>query len=389
MPHPPQNFVYGPGMVDRLGALVRGMNAERAFVVTDPGIVAAGHCSRVECSLMEEGVQVRRFDETRENPTSGDVARCVAAIGDWDPDVLIGVGGGSSIDLAKGSAFILAGGGEMEDYRGHDAARGTLKPVVAIPTTAGTGTEMQSFALIGEEQTHRKMACGDPQAMPRLALLDPELTVSQPRFVTACTGYDALGHAVETAVTRDRTSTSSHFASQAFTALYEHLPTVLERPDDLTARGEVMLAAAWAGWAIENSMLGAAHSMANPLTSRHGMVHGQAVGMCLPYVVRFNGADPDAAAAYGALARGAGLVPSDSDDAVAVDGLVEFLVSLLKQCGFGVALQGHGVDPDDVAVMAREASQQWTAQFNPRPVTEEDFTGLFRAALAGGIDHGP
>ena len=250
MLQPPENLVFGPGMVDRLGALVRALGAGRALVVSDPGIADAGHCDRVESSLAETGVGVRRFTDVRENPTTADVERCVEACGDWDPDVIIGVGGGSSIDVAKGCAFILAGGGTMEEYRGHGQARGTLKPVVAVPTTAGTGTEMQSFALIGEERTHAKMACGDSQAMPRIALLDPELTVTQPRFVTACTGYDALGHAVETAVTRARTAMSTHFSTRAFALLAEHLPVVLAQPDDTDARGEVMLAAAWAGWAI-------------------------------------------------------------------------------------------------------------------------------------------
>lgn len=369
-------------MVDRLGTLVAELGVRRAFVVTDGGIVDAGHCDRAEQALRAQGIESRRFDGVRENPTTLDVARCAEALGDWDAQVLIGVGGGSSIDVAKGCAFVRAGGGSVADYEGREMARGTLLPIVAIPTTAGTGTEMQSFALIGEEETHRKMACGDPQALPVLAVLDPSLTVTKPRFVTACTGLDALGHAVETAVTRARTPMSAHFSTHAFRLIVEHLPHVLEHPDDIDSRGDLMIAAAWAGYAIEHSMLGAAHSMANPLTSQYGIVHGQAVGMALPEVIRFNAHDPDAAAIYGELACGAGLSPKGTANQEAVDALVACVETLLRAAGIGCSLAAHGVPSTAPPALAAEAAEQWTARFNPRAVTEDDFRGMFTALVA-------
>lgn len=388
VPPSPPRIVLGPGIVDRLGRLVAELEVERVFVVTDPGIVAAGHCERAEDALGAAGLEVRRFDGVRENPTSLDVDRCVEALGSWDAQALIGLGGGSSIDAAKGCAFLQAGGGSMADYDGHGKARGTLLPIVAVPTTAGTGTEMQSFALIGEEGTHSKMACGDAQALPTLAVLDPLLTVTQPRFVTACTGLDALGHAVETAVTRDRNATSAHFSSLAFELIVEHLPRVLECPDDVDARTQMMIAAAWAGYAIEHSMLGAAHSMANPLTARFGVVHGQAVGMSLLPVVRYNASDPEAARLYADLARGAALAASDSSDSDAVDALVACLEDLLRVSGFGLSLAAHGVPASAAEALAPEAAQQWTAQFNPRAVSAESFVELFRMACSQGDEVG-
>lgn len=384
VPHPPHHIVFGPGIVDRLGGLVAELGVERAFVVTDPGIVAAGHWARAEEALRAADIEVRRFDAVRENPTSLDVDRCVEALGSWDASCLIGLGGGSSIDVAKGCAFLQAGGGSMADYRGNGKARGNLLPIVAVPTTAGTGTEMQSFALIGEEETHRKMACGDAQALPALAVLDPSLTVTQPRFVTACTGFDALGHAVETAVTRERNATSAHFSSLAFKILVEHLPRVLDDPGDVEARGQMMIGAAWAGYAIEHSMLGAAHSMANPLTAQFGVVHGQAVGMSLLPVVRYNASDPEASRLYAELARGAALAASESTDAEAVAALVARLEELLGVAGFGLSLAAHGVPPSAAEVLAPEAAEQWTAQFNPRAVSAEGFVELFREACSGG-----
>src|SRR5690349_7218815 len=209
------------------------------------------------------------------------------------------------MDTAKGCNFLLSNGGEMKDYWGVGKATRPMLPLIAIPTTAGTGSECQSAALIADEHTHQKMACLDPKAAARIAVLDPRLTVSQPPRVTACSGIDAIAHAVETAVTKARTPLSLVFSREAFRLTLAGLPRVLKSPGDLEARGWMLLGAAWAGTAIENSMLGAAHSAANPLTAHYGTPHGQAVGLMLPHVVRFNAHDPTAAQAYAEMAHAA------------------------------------------------------------------------------------
>ncbi len=373
-------IVFGTDAVDRVGELVAELAAERVFLVTDPGIVAAGHVERVETVLRACQLEVRRFDAVRQNPTTVDVENCVADLGDWNVDLLVGLGGGSSIDVAKGCAFLRAGGGRMQDYWGIGKARGTLLPVIAIPTTAGTGSEVQSFALISQEESHQKMACGDPQAAPRLAILDPTLSVTQPRFVTACTGLDAIVHAVETAVTTKRTRVSDQYSRQAFQLGNANLAIVLEEPDNLEARGEMLVAAACAGIAIENSMLGAAHSMASPLTAHHGFAHGQAVGMMLPIVVRYNSSLPEARSRYAALARASGLCPSDAADGDATESLIARLLALLEVAGFERSLASCGVTADAVDDLAAEAARQWTANFNPSKVDEADFRDLFAIA---------
>jgi len=299
-----------------------------------------------------------------------------------EPDVLVGLGGGSSLDVAKGAAFLLAGGGRMADYWGRGKAKGTLLPIVAVPTTAGTGSEMQSFALIGHRENHQKMACGDPQAAPRVALLDPELTLSMPRAVTACTGLDTLAHALESAVTRAASEVSSIYSEDAFVRVVRSLPVVLSSPKNLGARGDMMLAAAHAGLAIEHSMLGAAHSMANPLTAHHGIAHGQAVGMALPAVVAFNAAEPAAAARYRALTVAAGLCAEDASERDAIAILVARLRDLVAAAGFPTSLAGCGVAAPAAMALAAEAARQWTAQFNPRAVGEAEFRELFAAASA-------
>jgi alcohol dehydrogenase len=371
---PQGRLIYGDGSLDRLGEIVRALPAHDVLLVTDPGLVAAGLAARAASVLEAAGLSVRTFDGVHEDPTTADVEACLAVARAGPLDALVGFGGGSSIDTAKGAGFLLAGGGRIPDYRGWGKARGSILPIVAVPTTAGTGSECQSFALIAEADTHRKMACGDTSAMPRAAILDPLLTLSQPRRVTAATGLDALTHAVECAVTRARTPLSSMYAREAFRLLEPNLCRVLAGPDDREARGAMLLGAAFAGIAIENSMLGAAHALANPLSMRYATPHGQAVGTMLPWVVRFNAALPEAAAEYAALARAAGLPP----DAGA---LARRLEELVATAGFPASLAAAGVPDSDVPELAREAADQWTGRFNPRPAAEKDFAHLYRQAL--------
>ncbi len=379
--HPPAGFDYQPrtrlvcgaDTLDRVGELARELGAARALLVTDAGIVAAGHAARAVTFLEAAGLQVEIYDAVRENPTTADVGRCVGAARAARADLFVGLGGGSAMDTAKGANFILTNGGQMRDYWGVGKATRAMLPLIAIPTTAGTGSECQSAALIADEATHQKMACLDPKAAARVAILDPLLTLSQPPRVTACTGIDALAHAVESAVSRKRTPLSALFSREAFTLAIAALPRVLADPRDLPARASMQLAAAFAGTAIELSMLGAAHAAANPLTAHHGVVHGQAVGLMLPGVVRWNSADADTRPLYERLALAAGL-PS-------IDALIATLQRTVSLAGLHAPLRTFGVLEKDLPALAAEAAQQWTATFNPRPILAADFQTLYAELL--------
>jgi alcohol dehydrogenase len=375
---PRTRVVFGVGSVDRLGELARELGAGRALLVTDAGIAAAGHVEGARRALEAAGVGVVVFDQVRENPTARDVDACVEAARAAEIDLLIGMGGGSSMDTAKGCNFLLTNGGRMQDYWGIGKATRPMLPLIAVPTTAGTGSECQSFALIADESTHQKMACGDPKAAPRVALLDPALTLSQPRHVTACTGLDAIAHALESAVTRPRNELSMLYAREAFRLTVGHLQQVLDQPDDLRARARMQLGAAYAGTAIELSMLGAAHAAANPLTARFGIAHGQAVATMLPHVVRFNADVPHVGQTYRELAQDAGLIANGATPGGA---LISRLEALLAAAGLPASLAASGVTVDALPGLAAEAATQWTAQFNPRPIAAADFEGLYRAAL--------
>jgi len=378
---PRTRLVFGANTMERVGELAVELGGRRVLLVTDPGLVKAGHAARVKESGMKVGLWVSLFDRTKENPTTKCVDDCVAVAAAERIDLLVGLGGGSSMDTAKGCNFIFTNGGRMQDYWGVGKAKKPMLPLIAIPTTAGTGSECQSAALIADEQTHQKMACLDPKALARVAILDPALTVSQPSSVSACTGIDAIAHAVETAVTTKRNPLSQMFSREAFRLCVSSLPQVLKHPEDLEARGRMLLGAAYAGSAIENSMLGAAHSAANPLTAHYNIVHGQAVGMMLPSVLRFNAQNPEALSAYAELTSGPELATAKTDLNTSLKALLARLESLLNLAGFPRSLSDCGVEPAKIRLLATEAAKQWTANFNPRRIAEDDFVSLYEAAF--------
>jgi alcohol dehydrogenase len=375
--HPLTRVVFGPGAVARLGELVRESGGSRVLLVTDPGIRAAGHPERAAQSIREAGLAVFVFDAVEENPTTKHVDVCLRFARDHRIDFIVAVGGGSSMDCAKGTNFLLTNGGEMADYKGFGKARKEMLPSIGVPTTAGTGSEAQSFALVADARTHMKMACGDRKAAFRVAILDPEVTVSQPEKVTAVTGIDALAHAVESYVTTRRSPMSQTFSRAAWRLLEPNLEKVLRDPNNLEARGALQLGANFAGAAIENSMLGACHACANPLTAHYGLTHGIAIGILLPHVIRFNA--PAVGPLYGDLAHEACLV--NGDLGAAAETLARRITGLMERAGLPTTLSACGVSQGILQVLADEATQQWTGKFNPRPTGFEELHQLYEAAF--------
>jgi alcohol dehydrogenase len=374
-------LVFGRGGAMRAGQFARDLGGRRVLLVTDPGIVAAGHAGRIQGYLEAAGLEVTVFDHSDQNPTTATIDRCVEAARRAKIDFILAVGGGSSMDTAKGANFILSNGGTIRDYWGWNKALKPMLPFIAIPTTAGTGSECQSYALIAETATHEKMACGDPKAAARIAILDPELTLSQPRSVTAVTGIDTITHAVESAVTKKRNALSLIYSHEAFKLAIASFAQVLQAPKDIDARARMQLAAAFAGTAIENSMLGAAHSAANPLTAHYDITHGIAVGMMLPHVIRFNAADPQARRAYAELASAPELACVSEGEDYAVEILINKIETLLDIAEFPPSLTDLGLKESDIPKLAEEAARQWTANFNPRSLTVENFKQLYTRAL--------
>jgi alcohol dehydrogenase len=364
--HTPTRVIFGPGTMSRLGELAREMGAARVLVVTDPGLEAAGHPQRAVSSLEGAGCQVHLFDEVEENPTSRHVDLGVRFAQELAIDLLVSVGGGSAMDCAKGINFLLTNGGVMEDYRGFGRAARPLLPAIGVPATAGTGSEAQSYALISRAENHEKMACGDRQARFRTVVLDPDLLASTPRRVAAAAGIDAIAHAVESLVCRRANPVSRLLSRGAWELLEPNYLRHLAAPADAEAAAAMLLGAHLAGAAIEASMLGAAHACANPLTARYGVAHGVAVALLLPAVVRWNGV----------VASYAELAPHGSGERLAAR-----LEALRAAAGLPATLREVGVPAAALGEMAREAAQQWTAGFNPRPAGESDLLRLYEISF--------
>ncbi|MDX2198150.1 MAG: iron-containing alcohol dehydrogenase [Phycisphaerae bacterium] len=409
--HSPVEVALGAGASAAVGPFVRRRGAKHVLLVTDPHIRDAGHLRRVLASCEAAGLRVGVFDGVAENPTTAQVeagvrfAKTAGAMG-APIDFLIGLGGGSAMDCAKGINFILSCGGAMADYRGDAPAevlakRPPLLPSVMIPTTAGTGSEAQSFALISDERTHMKMPCGDRRPpgqgglRPLLAVLDPDLIATAPRGVTIAVGLDALTHALETSACKARDEVSREASRRAWGLLTASFSRVLAEGKGLASaarrggqdtahravaqvdssalsdedmRTGMLLGAHLAGVAIERSMLGAAHSCANPLTAKFDITHGIAVGLMMPHVIAFN------------AGAGSGLAANPYEELGLPGTLVDTMKSYLATAGILPRLRDHGVPREALAGLAEGAAVQWTARFNPREVGREELEAIFEAA---------
>lgn len=375
--------IFGLGTFERLGQIARELGFSRTLLVADAGMVNSGYVAEATKRLTGAGIAVFHFGEFGENPDTAMVEAGRAFAEPFRTDSIVALGGGSSMDCAKGIGFVLAGGGTMRDYWGHDklSAKADAKPMLpmlCVPTTAGTGSDGQSYALISDAETHVKMACGDKQAAFRVALLDPQLTATMPAGLTAISGYDAISHAVESFVTKKRNPVSDLFAREAWRLLSANYERVLATPNDLAARGAMLLGSFYAGTAIENSMLGAAHACANPLTKNFGTTHGVAIGLMLPQVVRWN--QNVAGARYKELSAIAGLASEAATEANAVESLARRLEQFRAAGALPGSLRSLGISKTDLPNLAEEAAKQWTGGFNPRDWSKEGAIEVYEHA---------
>lgn len=374
--HSRTRLVFGSGAFERLGDLARELGLSRALLVADPGIVALRYVEEAVKLLSQSGIASFPFHDFSENPDTTMIEAGRAFASTRNIDSIIALGGGSSLDCAKGVNFVLTNGGSMRDYWGHDKLSSKpdakpLLPMIGIPTTAGTGSDAQSYTLISDAETHIKMACGDPQAAFKIALLDPRLTMTAPSSLTAITGYDAISHAVESYVTKKRNPASKMLAREAWRLLEANFERVLNEPANIEARGAMLLGSYLAGLAIENSMLGATHACANPLTKNYGVTHGVAIAVMLPHVVRWNA--NVVRDHYQKLAGDAGLLSAED--------LARRLENLATFGHLPHSLSALDIPRTDLPMLAEEAAKQWTGGFNPRDWSVEGAMEVYENAL--------
>ena len=356
----------GEGSVDRLGALAKELGFSRTLLVADGGLAKAGHLAHAHASLEAAGVSAIEFSGFGPNPDADMLEAGRRYATGKDIDSIIGLGGGSSLDCAKGINFLLTQGGAIHEFQGYGKAAKPMLPMIGVPTTAGTGSEAQSYAIISDPRSHKKMACGDPKAAFRAVILDPLLTLTQPPSVTAAAGYDAIAHAVESFVCTKRNSQSQEMSLRAFRLLEANYERVLAAPDDVDARAAMQFGAFYAGTAIELSMLGATHACANPVTARYGTTHGIAIAILLAHVVRWNARS--AGSLYARLLQ-------------SPERLAARLSELAASAALPRTLRDAGVLKRDLPALASEAADQWTGTFNPRPFDANGALEIYECAF--------
>ena len=361
---PRTRVLFGAGEFARLGEVARELGGTRCLVVADPGIVEAGYAKEAIRTLKARRMEVFGFHDFSPSPSAAMIEAGAAFAAPERIDMIVAVGGGSSMDCAKGINFVASNGGRIRDYWGYGKATKPMLPMIAAPTTAGAGSEAQSYCIVTEPATNARLACGDAKATFRAAILDPKLTLSQPRKIAAATGYDALSHALETLVSTRRTALSDCFSRSAWRLISSGYGRMLEDPDDLEARGQMLLGAHFGGLAVENSMLGAAHACAAPLTAEFGLPHGIAIALMLRHVIQWN--RPAAGAIY---------------NEVGGECLERRLAELAEAAGLPLTLREASVGEEALPRLAEQAAAQWPGKFNPRSLSAAGALELYQAAL--------
>lgn len=375
----PTSVVFGSGAVADLPVRLEALGLKKPLLVTDPGLKNSEVMKRVTSVLEQAGVAFAVFAEVHPNPMEDDVEKAAAAYRAEGCDGVIGLGGGSPLDVAKVITVRVSHEGPLSDYEaqtgGWERIKGPLPPMIAIPTTAGTGSEVGRSGVITVPSLGRKIVIFSPLLMPKFAIADPDLTVGLPPHLTAATGMDAFTHCLESLTSPVFHPFSDAIAVGGLELVVKYLERATRKGTDIEARGYMMIAAMMGAIAFQKD-LGAAHSLAHPLSTEFGVHHGLANAICLPAVMRFN---RDAAAAHYArvaeifAVNGISEVSSHDPDAAA-----EAVAALNERLGITKRLRDCGVPEDALPALAKKAFADSCHATNPRPCTEADLLQLYR-----------
>lgn len=377
----PTHVIYGFGVAAQVGDEVRRLGIDRVLVVTDRGVVAAGLLEPVIKSLDGAGIWHAIVDDVEADPSIETVDRTLATLQASGAAAVVAVGGGSSMDTAKAAALLATNGGAIAEYEGVDKTRLPALPIVCLPTTAGTGSEVTNVAVVTDRRRYFKMPIISVHLSPRVALVDPALTVSLPPRVTAATGMDALTHAIESYVCKASYPVSQALAAKAIELIAANLRTVVQDGRNLAARDAMMMGAMMAAMAFVNTRLGNVHAMSHAVGGHYGVPHGIANAILLPYVMAYN-----AAAVPTKFAEIARLMGEPVDGRSAAEAAMLAVAAVRRLCaeiGIPATLREVGVEVARIPALAADAMKSGNIAVNPRPTTLEDLIVLFQQALEG------
>jgi alcohol dehydrogenase class IV len=363
----PPKIIFGWGAAGKLPAEAARLG-KRPLVVTGRSLRASGALARILARLREAGLEPSVYEGVPPEPGVEALQACMDAVG--DADSVLAIGGGSVLDVAKGAAALGGTGVTAQEYFSGKPVPETGRPILALPTTSGTGSEVTWVCVLVEKETRKKASIRGPGMMPAVAIVDPELTVSCPPTVTAYSGMDAFVQAVESFTSRGANPMTDALSLQAAKLAARWVETAVREPENREAREAMALGSMMAGIALNTSRLGLVHGLAHPLGAVTGAAHGLLCGLLMPPVMRFN--REAAAPKYARLAEELALVPPRTYPEAAVDALIRFTENLLKKVSIPLRLGEVGFKPEDLDWVAQETMPSGSTEANPRPVTEEE-----------------
>ena len=372
---------FGPGARKELPGVVARLGYKKALVVTDKGLMKFGVAKMVIDVLDEAAIPYEIYDEVKPNPTVTNVKMGVEACKKAEADFIIAIGGGSSMDTAKGIG-IICNNPEFSDVISLEGVADTKKktvPIIALPTTAGTAAETTINYVIIDEEKQKKMVCVDPNDIPAVAIIDAELMYSLPKSLTAATGMDAMTHAIEGLITKGAWELSDMFEIKAIEMIHKYLPIAVNEPTNPVGRDGMAVAQYVAGMAFSNVGLGVDHGMAHPLSALHDIPHGVACAMLLPTVMKFNA--PAALPKYVDIAKALGVYKDGMTQQEAADAACTEIDNLSRLVGIPTHLSELGITEKDIDALADQAIVDVCTPGNPREVTRDDIVALYKQIL--------
>ena len=374
---------FGKGAREELAGEIRKRGFKKVFLVSDKSLVEAGVTAKVEEVLNKAGIPYELYDEIKPNPTIENVLHGVEACKNSKADLIVAVGGGSSIDTAKGISIIMTNP-DRTDVRTLNGASNTVNrgmPLIALPTTAGTAAEVTINYVITDEEEKIKMVCVDPNDIPILAIVDSDLMATMPKGLAAATGMDALTHAVEGYITKAHNEMSDMFHMKAIQMIFEYLPLAVNDKDPVAVE-KIGMAQYIAGMGFSNVGLGIVHSMAHQLGAVYDTPHGIANAMLLPTVMRFNGQNPETVQRFREILVNIGRPDAkDLNDEDVINTFVWMISELSKAVGITTTIKDYGAKEEDFEMLAEKAMKDPCKPGNPVDVTKEDFINLYKKAM--------
>lgn len=372
-------FIFGVGARRRVGVYARNMHARRALVVSDPGVIAAGWLEDVITDLAEVGVESVLFSAVTPNPRDYEVMAGAALYALERCDVIVALGGGSVIDCAKGIGIVHANGCHILDLEGVDQVEIPGPPIICIPTTAGTAADISQFCIIQNSEQRYKMAIISKTVVPDVALIDPETTLTTTPYLTACTGLDALTHAIEAYVSTASSPIVDVHALEAIRLIWNSIETAVRSPNDLPAREKMLLGSLQAGLAFSNASLGAVHALAHSLGGFLDLPHGECNALLLEHVVRFN--LPEAPDRYQRIGEAMGIDMRGMTERERAKRITEALTAMRISIGINDSLSSRGMRSADIPELSTHAFNDACLVTNPRHASLTDLQSIYSDAI--------